>query len=97
VIEPVMCWKFFHDLFENNSMTWYIVLKNKLNSLCLEEDGLVSDYFNQIQRVLNPPTSIGVIVVDNELIIQIYPHFEIVRKSLLIVLCIEPQCLFSLK
>ncbi len=48
-----MCLNFFHDLFENNGMTRNILLKNKLNSLCLEENGLVSDYFNQIQGVLN--------------------------------------------
>jgi hypothetical protein len=32
----------------------------------------VSDYLNQIQGVLNQLINIGVIVVDNELIIQIY-------------------------
>jgi hypothetical protein len=46
-------------------------LKNKLNNFHLEEDGLVSDYLNQIQGVLNQLTSIGVIVANNELIIQI--------------------------
>jgi hypothetical protein len=73
-----------------------IFLKNKLNSLCLKENGSVSDYINQIQRVLNKLTNIGVIVVDNELIIQIYPHFDIVGKSLLIFSCIEPKCFLSL-
>jgi hypothetical protein len=61
-----------------------------------KRNGSVNDYFIQIQGVLNQLTNIGVIVVKNELIIQIYPHFEIVGKSLLAVLCIEPQCLLSL-
>jgi hypothetical protein len=58
-------------LFENNNTTRKILLKNKLNNFHLEEDGLVSDYLNQIQGVLNQLTSIGVIVANNELIIQI--------------------------
>ncbi len=66
-----MCWKILHDLFENNNTTRKILLKNKLNNFHLEEDGLVSDYLNQIQGVLNQLTSIGVIVANNELIIQI--------------------------
>jgi len=45
--------EFFHDLFENNTMTRKIFLKNKLNGLCFEENGLMNDYLNQIQRVLN--------------------------------------------
>jgi len=48
-----MCWKNFHDVFENNSMTRKILLKNKLNNLRLEEDGSMSGYLNQIQGVLN--------------------------------------------
>jgi hypothetical protein len=46
VTKLTMCWKILHDLFENNNMTRKILLKNKLNSLHLEEDGSVSDYLN---------------------------------------------------
>jgi hypothetical protein len=66
-----MCWKILHDLFENNSTTKKILLKNKLNSFPLEEDGLVCDYLNQIRGVLNQLTSISVSVANSELIIQI--------------------------
>jgi hypothetical protein len=38
VIELIRCSNFFCDLFENSSTTRNILLKNKLNSLYLEED-----------------------------------------------------------
>ncbi len=74
VTKSTMCWKFFCDLFENNT-TRKIPLENKLKSFHLEEDGSVSDYLNQIQGVLNQLTSIGVIVANNELITQILSTF----------------------
>jgi hypothetical protein len=42
-----------------------------LNSFRLEKDGSVSDYLNQIQRVLNHLSSIDVIMANSELITQI--------------------------
>jgi hypothetical protein len=46
VTKPTMCWKNFHDVFENSSMTRKILLKNKLNNFRLEEDGSMSGYLN---------------------------------------------------
>jgi hypothetical protein len=37
VTKLAMCWKILRDLFENNNRTRKILLKNKLNSLHLEE------------------------------------------------------------
>jgi hypothetical protein len=56
---------------QKNSTTSKILLKNKLNSFRLEKDGSVSDYLNQIQRVLNHLTNIDVIMANSELITQI--------------------------
>ncbi len=53
VTKLTMCWKVLHELFQNNNTTRNIILKNKLNSLHLDEDGSMSDYLNQIQQVLN--------------------------------------------
>ncbi len=75
-----------HDMFENNT-TRNILLKNKLNSLHLEEDGSTSDYLDKIQGVLNQLAGIGVIMTNSELITQILStlpnSWEVLASSLM--------------
>ena len=53
VDSPALCWNILQCLYENDSTARKLVLRNQLNNLHLEEDGLVSDYIMQVQTLLN--------------------------------------------
>jgi hypothetical protein len=70
-VSPVDCWRKLTALYENRSTSRKILLKNKLSSLRMAEDGQVAQFLQQVQEVINQLASIGEVVSDTDLVTMV--------------------------